>query len=357
VGQNLFFLFSVVLNQPALWTSDGTPAGTVRLTTGAVRPAPYTEIAALGSTVFFDADDGVHGPALWKTDGTMAGTVPVDPVGWSGGGARKLTVFQGRLFYFLGNDPVHLWSTDGTPQGTVEVADLHGSFHDDNPPLLQEFRGRLYFFAREDRGSTFSVRLWSTDGTAAGTMRAASFGLQPADDFFPSSLAVAGDRLYISGAAATSGLWVSDGTEPGTRLIAPNVIIAKGSIYGAPDYVDYRGLLVFEGPGGDPGSGTALWTSDGTAAGTAPLLDANGQKIQGVQSLRVLADRVVFAAPAGGNATLWQSDLTPAGTTPILPLGPGAEGFGEELTIAGPRLYVRAYDPVVGDQLWALRPD
>jgi large repetitive protein len=364
VGNTLFFLFSVELNDPAVWRSDGTPRGTVRLTTGSLRPAPYTEIAALGNIVLFDADDGVHGPALWKSDGSIAGTQPVDPVAWTGGGAQKLTLFQGKLFYFTevgGNQ--QLWRTDGTAAGTAHVADLNTNFYDENPPMIAEFNGRLYFFAAESpqQAGPFELRLWSTDGTEAGTALSVSFGLGPGDRFDPSSLAVAGGHLYITGwtyvPSAGSGLWVSDGTDRGTTLIGPGIGIAKKFIYGPPDYVDDQGRLLFEGPGGDPVTGGALWISDGTAAGTRPLLDASGQQVRGVQSLRVLSGVAAFSALAGGQIALWQTDGTAAGTKPLLPLGGIARGYGEELVVAGSRLYFRAYDPAVGDQLWALRPD
>jgi ELWxxDGT repeat protein len=54
----------------ALWKSDGTRAGTVRLLGFA--PA---EITALGERrALFVADDGVRGSELWFTDGTPGGT-------------------------------------------------------------------------------------------------------------------------------------------------------------------------------------------------------------------------------------------------------------------------------------------
>src|SRR5262245_12475307 len=37
-------------------------------------------LTALGSTVFFTADDGMDGEELWKSDGTAAGTVLVKDV-------------------------------------------------------------------------------------------------------------------------------------------------------------------------------------------------------------------------------------------------------------------------------------
>ncbi|HEV3073672.1 MAG TPA: ELWxxDGT repeat protein [Thermoanaerobaculia bacterium] len=362
VGSTVFFPLSVTANDPAVWRSDGTPGGTLRLTAAGVR-APVSEIAALGNLVLFDADDGIHGPALWKSDGTVAGTQPVDPVGWTGGGAQKLTLFQGKLYYFIevgGNQ--QLWRTDGTAAGTSHVADLNTNFYDENPPMLAELNGRLYFFAAENpqQPGPYELRLWSTDGTEAGTALSVSFGLAPGDRFDPSSLAVAGGHLYVTAwtyvPSAGYGLWVSDGTDRGTSLIARGIAIGKNGIYAPPDYVDYQGRLLFEGPAGNSFGGQ-LWTSDGTAAGTVPLLDSGGQPVVGVQSLRVFSGAAIFSAPSGQQIALWQTDGTAAGTKPLLPLGGFAQGYGQEIVVAGPRLYFRAYDPAVGDQLWALRPN
>jgi ELWxxDGT repeat protein len=283
----------------------------------------------------------------------------VDAVAWTGGGAQQLTLFHGQLFYFLavgGNQ--QLWRTDGTAAGTAHVADLNTNSSDENPPMLAELDGRLYFFAAESpQGGALAVRLWSTDGTEAGTAQAVSFGLAPADSFSPSSLVAAGGHLYIVGSAsgqiAASGLWVSDGTDGGTALIAPGIVIATNAMNAPPIYVEYQGRLLFAGLYGNPVTPGALWISDGTAAGTGPLLDAGGQQVQGVRSLRVFSGKAVFFASGG----LWQTDGTPAGTKPVPSPGIIAGEYGQELVVAGSRLYFNAYDRAVGDQLWALRPD
>jgi ELWxxDGT repeat protein len=51
-----------------LWISDGTPAGTTLLTSGA------SGLTVVDGMVFFFHPDPVLGPALWKTDGTAAST-------------------------------------------------------------------------------------------------------------------------------------------------------------------------------------------------------------------------------------------------------------------------------------------
>lgn len=367
VGETLFFAAASTRDDLALWKSDGTPGGTVRLTKPGVRPQ---EVVAVGATVFFLAYDGQV--TLWKSDGTEAGTVPVDPAHGRGSEARRLTAFQGRLYYIdRGSDGYQwLWRSDGTPEGTIQFVNLRIF----NAPPLAELAGRLYFFVREDAGSTLQgLRLWSSDGTQAGTRPAASFSLVPGDTFSPDRLAVAGSRLFVFGTTGPPGggspvraLWVSDGTAAGTRLVRQQVVMPSG--VGAshpPDFVDFNGRLVFVGAEEDsllvPLSAT-LWASDGTPAGTAPLLDAGGKPIVAATNPRVFAGLLLFAAPLPGadllasRPVVWQSDGTPAGTAPLFPLDPGA-GIGGDLVVAGPRLFVSAYEPRLGTQLWALRAD
>lgn len=112
-----------------LWTSDGTPNGTVRLT-GPLTNLTPSDLTAVGSTLYFTADDGVHGMELWKSDGTVGGTVLVRDLAI--GSASGL--YQGRLreiagtLYFVGNDGAtgfELWKSDGTAAGTVLIEDLN----------------------------------------------------------------------------------------------------------------------------------------------------------------------------------------------------------------------------------------
>eukprot|EP01047_Picozoa_sp_COSAG01_P031940 COSAG01_NODE_2289_length_7984_cov_52.534432_2_plen_2541_part_01 len=107
-----------------------------------------TTMVAVGSSVFFLAEDGtsMHG-ALWKSDGTAQGTVKVKDInafgndltwkrdfyGWTadGGGAIALirldtAVVVGQSLYFMANDgnEFELWVSNGTSAGTSMVRNL-----------------------------------------------------------------------------------------------------------------------------------------------------------------------------------------------------------------------------------------
>ncbi len=109
----------------------------------------------MGSTPFFVADDGVHSPELWKRDGRAAGTTlvkDITPIATAGSippyplpGPYDLTAVGSTLF-FVANDRAHgheLWKSDGTDAGTVLVKDIN----------LGRWRS-LYFYSLTALGDT-----------------------------------------------------------------------------------------------------------------------------------------------------------------------------------------------------------
>jgi ELWxxDGT repeat protein len=112
----------------ALWTSDGTQTGTVKLRSGLRGQVP-SEFAALGRTVLFAADDGLSGLELWRTDGTPEGTTLLKDIapGETSSNIMGLTVANGLVFFTARSASTYqLWRSDGTAGGTFAVADLSG---------------------------------------------------------------------------------------------------------------------------------------------------------------------------------------------------------------------------------------
>src|SRR5262249_45882320 len=115
-------------------------------------------------------------------------------------------------------------------------------------------------------------------------------------------------------------LWRTDGTAAGTfPLIAaePN------------GFVGYNGRFFFAGC--DAASGCEPYVTDGTVAGTVRLADVSpGSEPAGCQGGRVcpvftlLGSAVFFEGESGFPHPLYVTDGTPAGTTPILDV-PGAQ--------------------------------
>ena len=210
-----------------LWTSDGTPGGTAQVldlrsgSASSMPDAPYMTglTAAVGSTFFFVADDGVAGVELWKSDGTAAGTVLVKDIRPGPGGSepRWLTAAGGRLFFTAddgasGGHGRELWVSDGTAAGTV-LLDLV-------PGAVSSLPRELY---RVGRGIVFSafdpahgVEPWVSDGTPAGTHLLDDVAPGPLPSS-PSQFRLAGPYLFFTANDGTTGFepwWVYQNEAP-----------------------------------------------------------------------------------------------------------------------------------------------
>ncbi len=103
---------------------------------------------------------------LYYTDGTPGGTGAFD-VNFRG----QMTNVNGTLFLGLSSTiaasaGVELWKTNGTVGGLTLVRDIVPGSNSSDPFQLTNVNGQLYFFtnsAAAQRG------LWTSDGTAAGT--------------------------------------------------------------------------------------------------------------------------------------------------------------------------------------------
>jgi len=330
----------------ALWRSDGTPGGTVKLLP-AGQLSRSVGLAVLGNQVFFAASDGIHGDELWQSDGTAGGTrMVVDLLaGPVGSAPRGLAVFHGKLYFAAQSDAgLGLWQSDGTAAGTTLVKQAEVRFLSESR-FLTEHAGRLLF---SGWNAEEGLQLWSTDGTAAGTV---ALDLVPgAGRLAPFQMISDGSRLFFwsdtfepNGAPHNdAGMWVSDGTAAGTRRIAnayPNDPreVAKPIVF--------NGNVYF-------GSADNLWKSDGTAAGTGPLLTRQGYQIHDPLNFRIFAGRLFFA-PYYQN-WLMETDGTQAGTFKLLDLVRRYNVEVFEFEPLGGRLLFRGWDRDHGVELWAL---
>jgi hypothetical protein len=138
--------------------------------------------------------------------------------------------------------------------------------------------------------------------------------------------------------SSTPGVWVSDGTGPGTRLVHAGcqAIDCRDS----PEILGVvNGFLLFSVPGDGPFD-LRLWSSDGTRAGTLPLapddLDLTvGYRAEGAPIVVSAKALYFLACPDAGRCGIWQSDGTPAGTR----LLQRHNDLDRRLVLAGDRLY------------------
>ncbi|SDL10329.1 conserved repeat domain-containing protein/Por secretion system C-terminal sorting domain-containing protein [Catalinimonas alkaloidigena] len=157
------------------------------------------------------------------------------------------------------------------------------------------YQDKLYFFAGTDQMS-----LWVSDGTEAGTKILKSF---PAETAYWDSLAfwtdmtVSNDLLFFAGADIENGieLWRSDGTEEGTYLFKDLVPGPESSypqqLINSKDTPHAVDTLFFTVGGWNE---TQLWYSDGTLANT--LLAKEGFVAGSMEIMAMDAENVYFLA-------------------------------------------------------------
>ncbi|MEP7379353.1 MAG: ELWxxDGT repeat protein [Chloroflexota bacterium] len=340
-----------MVSAPVGATSEPTLVKDIK-PTGGSNP---TSLTAVGSTLFFAANDGVHGNELWKSDGTAAGTKMVKNIRPYGKNSDpdNLVNVNGMLF-FTAIDGVHgreLWKSDGTKAGTVMVKDLIPS---GGLSILSADVGgvqpvavgsRLFLFNSVCRACPFGEGsdLYVSDGTASGTKQLAP------DQLFSSvhSRAAALDgKLYFATSSETyDGLWVTDGTQAGTHILA-SVSVVGDSIDILP--ASGKNLYFIAYQSGQP----RLWKTNGAAASTKALT-TGGTLGWDPREAAFMAKRVFFdsgywdSALGESIAQLWKTDGTVAGTKPILTT-PGGLGW---VRASGGRLYFNVSSDISW-QLW-----
>ncbi len=281
----------------ALWWSDGTSAGTRPF----VDPAganPTIPVAEVGGAAYFYAWGDIQG--LWVRDAAGA-TRPVRtfPRNGPGSAPRHLAAIGDRLVFTAGDGSgFDLWSSDGTAEGTLP---FHLSDVDWNDATGMVPAAGLQFF---QVGYIFSENeLWRTDGTPQGTFKIADLQRQAA-------LAPYRGALYFFD---SGGIWKTDGTVGGTARV--------GTLPAALETVE----VAATGPNGiylktvTIPYGTEFWFTNGTGPGTHPITDLRLLGVSGADpEFAAFGPHEYFSW--GG---LWRSDGTLGGTTQLAALPPG----------------------------------
>jgi ELWxxDGT repeat protein len=389
LGDILILLAADLTNGFELWRSDGTEEGTQLIKD--IHPGPdgtqFNAIERLLNDIYFEPYVEGEGLQLWKTDGFEEGTVAVHDVRpeIGHGDPQEMADLNGTLLFVARNDvgKYTLYRSDGTPAGTFEVPESQASSSavvvtpaqtlpsdaneagDDWPvgewtpeansvnlnPIIFTPRdlkrvGTKVFYA-DQHG-----RLSQTDGTTLGTFVVKDFG-QPVLPSNPQFLTKFKNELYFKAYVGQVGgfqLWKSDGTEPGTVMVAdpwPQFTQSPSYLAAGADWLYFTA--------DDGTTGQELWRSDGAAAGTQMVLDIrSGPESSEIEETLVAGDYVYFSADDGANGReLWKSDGAAAGTIMVADIWPGPVGSNpRNFAAVGDVLYFSANDGDHGDELW-----
>lgn len=278
-GDRVVFCFSQGLARPVdgCWVTDGTGDGTTRFADLEFlgRPAHVggSSIFEVGGAICSFGTLGTGLPALWCSDGTPAGTRPIY---WTAD-AHLYTSSS----YRLGNAAIvvtvrqdggyTLFRTDGSPQGTWRVADLDLGIVVERDSRFV-FDDSFYFCATHE--DTRARDLWMTDGTPAGTLL-----LEPHTEGRPGlctalgeyrklGTAVLGDRIVFNcderwrTLSYASDLCAASSPTGEVEVIARDVWAESGALD-----ADHEQLFFWR----YDEAGYQIWRTDGTAGGTYRL--------------------------------------------------------------------------------------
>lgn len=231
------------------------------------------------------------------------------------------------------------------------VKDIRTGSSNSTPFSLININGTLFFSAYDN---TNGRELWKSDGTDAGTVLVKDIYIGTNNSMVNSAsasdyMANMNGILYFAATDAVSGteLWRSDGTDAGTVMVKD---INVGTLSSSPqNIININGVLFFEATDGI--NGKELWKSDGTEAGTIMVKDINlgsaGSFSFSAYNNGYLTDVngiLYFQADNGTNGVeLWKSDGTDAGTAMVADIQVGSgSSYPIYLTVVNGTLFFNA---------------
>lgn len=305
-----------------------------------------------------------EGISLWSSDGTLEGTETLVEVDlWDFGQTWSVWGEVGDKFLFKGSDSEwgdELWVTDGTGEGTRLLRDISPGSQGSDPKEIVTLGSKAFFVAGErgDGGGT-GEELWMTDGTEEGTVLVADLyaGL---DGSGPNQLTVAGDRLYFAalGHDGTEGagmeLWSVD--EAGA-LVSHSLF--EGEIGSDPErLVGVGDTLYFTAQSKVNGevSGRQIWTSVG---GSVQRLDTDYPELERASISSVFFERgdggsYLFLSQTGSGNSLWLRDASDGSLSAVSRVSMLDYSTGHPLSLGrlGEDLIFKATSLSEGEELW-----
>lgn len=322
----------------SLWVSDGTAAGTFKLTSSSgdnldLLSDSYGE--NVGGNVYFNAKilNSTDNYYLWKTDGTIAGTTPVlTAAGEKLYTPTKSTLesINGKLIFVAklnsNTAPARLWITDGTALGTEKIFEGLPYYQDYNnintylPKFIgYVFKNKFYFYGND--GTLGDYYVYASDGTLSGTKLLKNTGDANSNikKTFVDPLFISdGNYLYFAGQARKwltptfSFNWdfylATDGTNTKTIDESGNF----PTIYSF--FVTNDGIIANQGNNSFRFNG---WEKPVKTVFTSTQLNLQG-------GAYIYKNKIFFAAAEGiSNNELWVSDGTQMGTKKFAEIAAG----------------------------------
>ena len=327
LGERVAFIGRRGGEPEAMWVTDGTGRGTVKL-----HDAPASEDGELPWVTTREGrwylsapadSDGTSWPpksTLWASNGSRAGTVALattEGVGEASKLESMLLAFGGRV-YFPGcaGDDCGLLATDGHAAGAVRTVTLEtGSVLSDWHPLIARAGSHVLLLGEHSGGS-----FWLADATAAGPLPESVTGPLDTDNNWSVEATADRDRTFVLSRFFRTvwwgnSFWSTDGTAAGTTgLELPYGTVSTIAPWrdGGALYLSLRYISTGEPPSWQPTP--SLGTSDGTVASTVRLVELPTNLYPGALITHDAVALFVLSSTVERDSRLWISDGTAAGT-------------------------------------------
>lgn len=148
---------------------------------------------------------------------------------------------------------------------------------------------------------------------------------------------------------ADARIWTTDGTAAGTRALFPS------SGYGRPLEALRSGSdwIVLATTSQDGPAELEVWRTDGTAAGSTALVSLPLEVDAENSRLAALPGRFLFTSPRPNlSADLWAIPAAGGAATALLPAGAAIPRWSQPWSVVAERLFFRACDVAHGCELW-----
>lgn len=236
------------------------------------------------------------------------------------------------------------------PEQVYMVKDIYPGYQQSFPFGFQAFDGKVFFTANNP---TYGREAWVSDGTEPGT--------KLLKDIHPGPIGAVGgftglnNKLYFVADDGIHGpeFWQTNGTEAGTQRIGGLPLLQINYILGnALGYIFFRA---------EDASGLHLWRTDGTPEGTVkittqPINDYYCQ-IGYLDNLE-FEGMLYFTASVGDyECRLWRTSGVPGQAQEVVNLDSNLNYIRpQNLTAVGNKLYFTAEEnnKFIGDELWVV---
>jgi ELWxxDGT repeat protein len=292
-----------------------------------------SDTTALGTQVFFNANDGTNGQELWTFDTTNNLAWMVDDINPSGSSNPSELVASGTRLYFNADDGTNhnqLWAHETTNNSTWMITNISIGSIDLNPEDITVMGTRLYFSGKCTLSLGYELCAYETTNDTTWMVEDIRSGVQGSlqtGGAVNNGFIVLDTQLFFSADDGTNkGLWTHETSNGSTWMI--------DDYYHLPESLSIIGTRLFY-QGNDGTNGRELWAYETTNDTTWMAADIHLSGHSAPTDLTVLGTQLYFNADDGTNGVmLWVHETTNGSTWKVIEFS-----ISSCCTVLGTRLF------------------